>query len=181
MEMTAVLAVVGMLAGIAVLTISQKAGKGSLKKEAGEIINILKQAQNAAAQSDRRYVVLFDELEQSYTLMQVNTINDLPSMDLPDEEKILSTTMLSERCWFVSIWFDDGIDTEALGDDEDMGQKQAYFVAGRTGWQNGGKIRLLDIDGNPYSIIVDRLSRNITLVEGDAPTEHMEPIENLVF
>ena len=43
MEMTAVLAVVGMMAGIAVLTISQQVGKSSLKKEAGEIINTLKQ------------------------------------------------------------------------------------------------------------------------------------------
>jgi len=188
MEMTAVIAVIAMLTGLAALTISAKAGRNSLKKEAYGIINLMKQAQNAAAQSDRRYLVSFDELEQSYTLAQVDTVYDLPSSDSPDlnEEKVLSTTYLSEQCYFESIWYDDGIDTREAGEDENLAFMQPYFLAGKTGWQNGGMIRLLDSDGNISWIIVDRLSRNITLEQDKDFSEEyqqsiMRPIENLPF
>ena len=43
----------------------------------------------------------------------------------------------------------------------------AWSYATRTGFQNGGNIVLLDSEGNPYSVIVNRLSRVITLRPGE--------------
>jgi hypothetical protein len=44
---------------------------------------------------------------------------------------------------------------------------EARFYAGHSGWQYGGKIVLLDGDGNPYSVIVNRISIVISLLPGD--------------
>jgi hypothetical protein len=44
---------------------------------------------------------------------------------------------------------------------------EARFYAGHSGWQYGGKVVLLDAVGNPYSVIVNRLSRVINLQPGD--------------
>ena len=49
--------------------------------------------------------------------------------------------------------------------DED--HQEAKFRAGRAGWQNAGKIVLLDSDGQPYTVIVNRINRTITLHKGD--------------
>jgi hypothetical protein len=43
----------------------------------------------------------------------------------------------------------------------------AMFRAGHSGWQYGGKIVLLDEDEQPYSVVVNRLNRLVTLEEGD--------------
>ena len=42
----------------------------------------------------------------------------------------------------------------------------AHFIAARPGWQAGGKIALLDAEGNEYTIIVNRLSRIVELRKG---------------
>ncbi len=54
--------------------------------------------------------------------------------------------------------FDDGKATS---------QDRAKFRAGPRGWQYGGKIVLADEQDRLYSILVDRLSRMVRLVDGD--------------
>ena len=43
----------------------------------------------------------------------------------------------------------------------------AKFRAGHAGWQNGGKIVLLDENEQPYTIVVNRINRIVTLKKGD--------------
>ena len=97
------------------------------------------------------------------------------------EEIIMARTNLSKRCYYDFILFDDNTDTRFGGEDGEMETQKAYFMAGQSGWQNGGKIGLLDLDGKPYSIIVNRMSKSIILEEGDIDTFFLEPVKNLVF
>jgi len=52
-------------------------------------------------------------------------------------------------------------------DETDEDHQIARFRAGRSGWQNGGKIVLFDQDENPYSVVVNRSNRIVTLKKGD--------------
>lgn len=153
--------------------------RSMFKRESQDIVSALKMAQNAAAQSNRRYAVLFDLIEQSYSLQEINTVEDLAMDAIPDPEMILATRTLSERCRIDYIRFDDGDDTRDEGDD--LADLRSYFVAGRSGWQNGGKIVMLDTDGNLYTIVVNRLSKMITIVEGEVDIFVLEAIKDLPF
>ena len=62
--------------------------------------------------------------------------------------------------WINCAHCDDLIDT-----DED--HQTATFRAGHAGWQNGGKIVLFDKDEEPYSVVINRISRIVTLKKGD--------------
>ena len=181
MEMLVVLGILGLLTGIAVFNFTGKAGKSSFINEATEIVNTFKRAQNAASQTGRRYAVVFDLVEQTYTLREVEELSELDIDATVDEEKVLSVTQLSEKCWVDFITFDDMSDTRTRGDIEDQETFTAHFIAGRYGWQNGGKIGLLDKDENPYSIIVNRLSKSILLEEGDIDIFFLEPKTDLPF
>lgn len=181
-EMIIVLGIIGLIMGIAMVNFISKAGKSSFKKEAVEIVNTLKMAQNAAAQSGRRYIVMFDFIEQTYTMKEVPTLDEFFLIVEENEGEAISETQLSERCMIEYIIFDNlKEDTRNSGDLEDQAELKTYFVAGRSGWQNGGKIGLTDTDGNEYSIIVNRMSKSIVLEEGDIDPYFLEPKENLAF
>ena len=181
MEMIIVLGVLSLLTVVVMVNFGGKFGKSSFKLEAIEIVNTLEMAQNGAAQSNRRYAVEFDFTEQTYTLQEIRTIEELFDMSLDSDERTLSTTKLTDRCRIEYITFDDKDDTRDEGDIEDQLELKSHFVAGRSGWQFGGMIVLTDIDGNPYSIIINRMSRSIMLVEGDEYAYYLEPVENLTF
>ena len=181
LEMIIVLGILSLLTGVAMVNFTGRAGKSSFKREAMEIVNVLKTAQNAAAQSSRRYAVMFDFIEQTYTMKEIRTIEELVYIKEPDEGVTLTATQLSKRCMIEFITFDDSTDTRDIGDIEDQEELKSYFVAGRTGWQNGGKIGLTDTNGNEYSIIINRISKSIILAEGDIDTYFLEPKENLPF
>lgn len=181
-EVIIVLGIIGLITGIAMVNFISKAGKSSFKREAMEIVNTLKMAQNAAAQSGRRYIVMFDFIEQTYTMKEIRTLDEFFLIVEENEGEALSETNLSERCMIEYIIFDDlKHDTRDSGDLEDRAELRTYFVAGRSGWQNGGKIGLTDTDGNEYSIIVNRMSKSIILEEGDIDPYFLEPKENLAF
>jgi len=50
-----------------------------------------------------------------------------------------------------------------------------------TGWQNGGKIVLLDEKEQPYSIVVNRINRIVVLEEGDLELLEPKPKDDLPF
>ena len=179
-ELLLVITILGLMAGIAVVRLLPGFEKTTFKREAYEIIDTLSMAQNAAAQSGQRYAVFFDLLEpQNYTLRQINALQDLADDSIPDGEMVLAAKELSERCQIAYIRFDDGDDTRDEG--EDLLTLKSYFVAGRSGWQNGGKIVLIDKNENPYSIVVNRIGRMITLIEGDVDIFLLEAKKDLPF
>ena len=120
----------------------------------------MQMAASAAAQSDRRYEVIIDIPEQSYMLRQITT----PELSEVLEEEIIVQDSLSDNCRLAYVLFDDG---------EMTSEDRAKFRAGHSGWAYGGKIVLLDEKEQPYSIVVNRLNRVITLVQGDV--EFLEP------
>ncbi|MHC4530810.1 MAG: hypothetical protein ACYSXD_04505, partial [Planctomycetota bacterium] len=74
------------------------------------------------------------------------------------EEEIIIINDFGESCRVSYIEFDDG---------EYVSDGWAKFRVGRSGWQYGGKIVLLDRDLRPYSVVVNRISRVISLQVGD--------------
>lgn len=163
-EMLLMLIMVGLMTALAMMNFSSAFTKAKFEREVNNFINVLKMAQNGAAESDKRYAVILNFDEQSYTLRRFDSL----SLDvIPDEEAIITTGYFTGECYLDWILFDDfeyAIEETAF---------EARFYAGHSGWQYGGKIVLLDADGNPYSVVVNRLSRVITLQPGDV--EILEP------
>jgi type II secretory pathway pseudopilin PulG len=167
-ELLVVIAVISLLTAVAMLSVTSIFGRKQFEKEAYAIIDVLQKAQNASAETVRRYAVVFDFVEGTYVLRQFATL-DMQS--IPEEEAVLSVGGFSKYCQLDYVLFDDFMDTRDEG--ESIGE--ARFIAGRGGWQYGGKIVLLDVDGNPYSIVVGRLCGDITLRRGDV--EILVPVD----
>ena len=136
--------------------------RNQFKTEVQDFISTLQMAATSAAESDRRYEVIIDITEQSYVLRQITSLDISEVLD----EDIIVESDLGESCRFDYVLFDDLIET-------DQDHQIAFFRAGRAGWQNGGKIVLLDRNDQPYTIIINRMNRIITLKKGD--TEILMP------
>jgi hypothetical protein len=122
-------------------------------------------AQNAAAESDRRYAVILNFDEQRYTMRQQFIALEMSEVDLaivPYEEDVITNGQFTERCQLLYVHFDDLEDVSDSSTSAGVG-----FVAGHSGWEAGGKIVLLDQDGDSYSIIINRMSRIINMYTGD--------------
>ena len=168
MELIVVISILGMMTGWAMLSLGGVFSKKQFEKEAYTIIDVLKKAQHATAQTDRRYAVVFDFIEETYVLRQFATL-DLQT--IPEDEAILFVGDFSRYCQLDYVLFDDFMDTR----DEGESISEARFIVGRGGWQYGGKIVLVDDDGHPYSIVVGRLCGDITLKPGDV--EILVPVD----
>ncbi len=156
-ELIIVVALVSLFAAMAQLNIFGVLRKGTFRSQAQELISTLQMAVSAAAESDRRYEVIIDISEQTYVLREI-TSNELLSDVL--EEEIIVSNEFGDNCQVDYVLFDDLIET---GENN----VAASFRAGRVGWQNAGKIVLLDSDGQPYTVLVNRINRTITLQKGD--------------
>ncbi len=153
-ELMVVMVVVSLFAMLAQIHLFGLLRKNTFRAQVQELVSTMQMAASAAAQSDRRYEVIIDIPEQSYMLRQITT----PDLSLVLEEEIIVEDYLSDNCRLDYVLFDDG---------EFTNEDRAKFRAGHSGWTYGGKIVLLDKKGQPYSIVVNRLNRMITLVEGD--------------
>ncbi len=129
-------------------------GKNTFRAQAQELVSAMQMAGSAAAESDRRYEVIIDLAEQSFLLRQITT----PDLSHVLEEEIIVNDYFSDNCRVAYVEFDDGDWTN---------EGRAKFRAGHSGWQYGGKVVLLDEDEQPHSVVINRLSRIVTLEEGD--------------
>lgn len=130
--------------------------KSTFKVQAHEFVSTMQMAAVAAAESDRRYEVIIDLTEQSYTLRQITS----PDLFQVLEEEIIVTNDFGDNCQVIYVLFDDLMET-----DED--HQIAKFRAGHAGWQYGGKVVLLDEQEQPYSVVVSRMNRVVRLQKGD--------------
>ena len=128
--------------------------RSTFKAQVQELVSTMQMAASAAAQSDRRYEVIIDLTEQSYLLRQITS----PDLSEVLEEEVIVENDFSDNCWVAYVEFDDGDYTN---------EGRAKFRAGHSGWQYGGRIVLLDEDEQPYSVVVNRLNRIITLKKGE--------------
>ncbi len=156
-ELIVVVLIVSLFVLLVVTNLFGLLRKNTFRAQVQEFVSTMQMAASAAAQSDRRYEVIIDIAEQSYTLRQI-TSTHLPSDVL--EEEIIVENDFGDNCRVVYVLFDDLVET-----DEDT--IKAFFRAGHAGWQAGGKIVLLDKDEQPYSVVVNRMNRIVTLKEGD--------------
>jgi prepilin-type N-terminal cleavage/methylation domain-containing protein len=162
-EFLVVIAIVSLFVALAQIHLFGLLRKNTFKAQTQELVSTMQKAASAAAETGRRYEVIIDITNQSYELKQI-TGSEI-YVDNPDETpgEIIVQNNLGENCRLTYVWFDDGVDTNT----------KAWFRVGPSGWQNGGKIVLLDVNDQPYTIVVNRINRVVKLEEGDI--ELVEP------
>jgi prepilin-type N-terminal cleavage/methylation domain-containing protein len=162
-ELLVVLAIVSLFVLMAQIHLFGLLRKSTFRAQTQELVSTMQMAASAAAETGRRYEIMIDISEQGYELKQI-TGSEI-NVDRPDETpgEVIIQNNLTENCRLVYVWFDDGIDTNT----------RAWFRVGPSGWQNGGKIVLLDEKDQPYTIVVNRINRIVVLEEGDI--ELLEP------
>lgn len=162
-ELLVVVAVVSLFVLMAQIHLFGLLRKNTFRAQTQELVSTMQMAASAAAETGRRYEIIIDITEQGYGLKEL-TGSEI-YVENPDETpgEIIVQNNLTDNCRLVYVWFDDGIDTNT----------KAWFRVGPSGWQNGGKIVLLDEKDQPYTIVVNRINRIVALEEGDL--ELLEP------
>jgi Tfp pilus assembly protein PilE len=161
-EMLMVLGIIAFLTSIVMLSFSAVWGNMYFKRKADNLVAVMQSAWNAAQQSDRRYVVELSFKEQIWLLREMMPA-DAEVFD--QEEAIIKSGTFDDRFVLDYVLYDDGMDTRAPR--EGTTTTDAVLIAGRAGWQYGGKVVLLDEDGNPWSILFYRIGKPVELVQGD--------------
>jgi type II secretory pathway pseudopilin PulG len=155
-ELVVVMLIISLFVLLAMMSLFGLVRKNTFKVQANEFVTTMQMAASAAAESDRRYEVIIDLTEQSYTLRQITN----PDLSQIFEEEIIVTNTFGYNCQVLYVLFDDLMET-----DED--HQIAKFRAGHNGWQYGGKVVLLDEKEQPYTVVVNRMNRVVRLTEGD--------------
>jgi prepilin-type N-terminal cleavage/methylation domain-containing protein len=170
-ELLVVVAIVSLFVALAQIHLFGLLRKNTFRAQIQELVSTMQMAASSAAETGRRYEIIIDITEQSYGLKHI-TGSEI-YVDNPDETpgEMIVQNYLTDNCRLVYVWFDDGIDTNA----------RAWFRVGPSGWQNGGKIVLIDEKEQPYSILVNRIDRIITLEEGDLELLEPKPKNELPF
>ena len=153
-ELMVAILIVWLFVLLAVVNLSGLLRKGTFKAQAQEFASTMQMAANTAAESNRRYEVIIDPTEQCYMLREITS----PDLSQVMEEEIIVNNTFNDNCRIDYVLFDD---------EDYTNEDRAMFRAGHSGWQYGGKIVLLDEDEQPYSVVVNRLNRIITLKKGD--------------
>ncbi|MCP4260931.1 MAG: prepilin-type N-terminal cleavage/methylation domain-containing protein [Planctomycetes bacterium] len=153
-ELMVVIAVIALFAFMVQIHLFGMLRKSTFKAQVQEFVSTMQMAASAAGESDRRYEVIIDIPAQGYMLREITD----PDLTQIFEEDIIVEDTFSENCWVAYVMFDDGDTTS---------EDRAKFRAGRSGWQYGGKIVLVDENDQQYSVVVNRLNRMVTLEPGD--------------
>jgi len=154
-ESMVVIVIVSLLILIAATNLKGVVIKNSFKAKSQGLIAALEAASTSAGQSDKRYEVIIDIPQQSYLLREISSSNLADVL----EEEIITEEDFGDNCAVSYVLFDDGAFTN---------EDRAKFRASRAGWQFGGIIVLLDSEGQPWSIIIDRLSNIVRVQPGEA-------------
>jgi len=156
-EVIMVLFIVAMFTTMAMINLSGVLSRSSFRNRADDLVKLFQMAATSAAETGVRYEIIIDFVQNSYTLREITT--GLVAVEDIKEEEIIQTGQFNDRFQLAYVMFDDGDWTN---------EAPALFRVGKSGWQYGGKIVVTDEDGKAYSIVINRLSRMINLLEGDA-------------
>lgn len=154
-ESMVVIVVVSLLLVIAATNLKGVITKNSFKSKVQGLVSTIEAASTAAGQTGKRYEVIIDIPQQNYLLREISSSNLAEVL----EEEIVAEEDFGENCRVAYVLFDDG---------EFTNEDRAKFRTSRAGWQYGGIIVLLDKDGQPWSIVIDRLSNIVVLQPGEA-------------
>ncbi len=155
-EVIMVLFIVAMFTMMAMINLSDVLSRNSFKGRAYDLVKLFQIAATSAAETGRRYEIIINFNQNSYTLREITT--GLVAVEDIQEEEIIQTGQFDERFQPSYVIFDDG---------EWTNEAPALFRVGKTGWQYGGKIVVADENGKEYSIVINRLSRMINIIDGD--------------
>ena len=155
-ELVVVIVIISLFVLLVTMNLFGLVRKNTFKLQVNEFVTTMQMAASAAAESDRRYEIIIDLTEQSYTLRQITN----PDLTQVFEEEIIVTNNFGYNCQVLYVLFDDLMET-------DENHQIAKFRAGHNGWQYGGKVVLLDEKEQPYTVIVNRMNRVVRLAEGD--------------
>lgn len=167
-ELMVVIVVIALMAFMVQIHLFGMLRKATFRAQVQELVSTMQMAASAAGESDRRYEVIIDIPEQRYMLREITN----PDLSQVLEEEIIVEDIFSENCRVAYVMFDDG---------ESTSEDRAKFRAGHSGWEYGGKIVLLDENEQPYSIVVNRLNRMITLEPGDVGLLAPKTKDELLF
>jgi prepilin-type N-terminal cleavage/methylation domain-containing protein len=167
-ELMVVIVVVGLFAFMVQIHLFGLLRKNTFKARVQEFVSTMQMAASAGGQSDRRYEVIIDIPQQEYILREITN----PDLSQVLEEEIIIADRFSANCRVSYVMFDDG---------ESTSEDRAKFRTGRSGWQYGGKIVLLDENEQPYSVVVSRLNRMVTLEPGDVLLLEPKSRDELLF
>jgi len=156
-EVIMVLFIVAMFTTMAMINLPGVLSRSSFRNRADDLVKLFQMAATSAAETGVRYEIIIDFVQNSYTLREITT--GLVAVEDIKEEEIIQTGQFNDRFQLAYVMFDDGDWTN---------EAPALFRVGKSGWQYGGKIVVTDEDGKAYSIVINRLSRMINLLEGDA-------------
>ena len=154
-ELIVVLLMISLIVLLAQINLLGVFSKNTFISQAQQLVSAMQMAASAAAESSRRYEVILDMAEQSYMLREITS----PDLSEVLDEEIIVANDFGDKCRLAYVLFDDG---------EFTNQGRAKFRVGRSGWQYGGRIVLLDKNEHPYSVVVNRLNRIVVLKEGEA-------------
>ena len=167
-EMMVVLVIISLFVLLVMTNFSGLLAGHSFKAQAQDFVSALQMAANAAAETGRRYEVIVDIGQQSYILREITS----PDLSEVLDEEIIIKSDFGNNCRVIYVLFDDGDYTN---------EGRAKFRVGRSGWQYGGKISLLDNNEQEYSVIVNRLNGLVELKKGDVEFLTPKPKEDVPF
>lgn len=167
-ELVVVLVVLSLFVFLAQVNLFGLLRKNTFRAQVQDFVSTMQMAASAAAETNKRYEVIIDPIQQSYILREITS----PDLSQILEEEIIVENTFSDSCRVFYIEFDDG---------EFINDGWAKFRAGHSGWQYGGKIVLLDEKERPYSVVVNRLNRIVSLKEGDVGLLTPKDKEEMLF
>ncbi|HUT28475.1 MAG TPA: prepilin-type N-terminal cleavage/methylation domain-containing protein [Sedimentisphaerales bacterium] len=174
-ELMVALVMVSLFVLLAVPSLFGLLRKNTFKAQLEQFVSAMQMAVTAAAESNRRYEVLIDLTDQYYLLREITS----PDLSQVFEEEIILERDFGDKCWAAYVLFDD-VDFSLEGESY-ANEGRAMFRAGHAGWHYGGKIVLLDENEQPYSVVVNRMNRIVTLEAGDVELPAPRRTDEVLF
>ena len=155
-ELLIVMSIIGMLVLLAQTNLFRVLRRNTFQSQVQDFVSVMQMAAANAAETDRRYEVRINLMDQSYLLRRISSSNLSEVLD----EEIITQGWFADNCRVAYVEFDDGDYTTS---------DEAKFRVGFSGWQYGGKIVFLDESEQSYAVVVSRLIPMVKLMRGDPP------------
>ena len=172
-ELIVVIIVFALMVSLVGINFSGMVTRRQFEKQANEFLDIVRKAIAASAEGGKRYAIILDFDEQTYALKEITQLYEEVIHD--DQTRAMVTGFFTKQCQLDYVVFDDGFDSREPMEGGTEYLSGVSFYTGKSGLDYGGIIVLLDYDGNPYSIILNRLSRTAEILPGE-DYEIAEPI-----
>ncbi len=164
-ELIIVIFIIGIMAAIATMNFPSMVTRRQFEKQANEFVDIIRKAVTASAEGGKRYAIILDLDEQTYALKEITQLYENVIHD--EQTPTMVTGFFTMKCQLDYVIFDDGFDSREPMESGTEYLSGVSFYTGKSGLDKGGIIVLLDSDFNPYSIILNRLSRTVEILPGD--------------